>query len=190
METKFQKIHPHLPCCQPPFLHYLPGMKSFIRHLLLVAALLSFAGCQTTGPESMPPSVKDDAYEFFGHTNVELFWVPSSGSFADSSFNTISKTAPSQMAMDLSRIMAKGGLRQVDIAIAGPNSAKVRRVIKDAFAEQVTRLPKLYILYIGEPLELEELEKTAIELNVHFRVKATSPGELGGKVKKTKEAKE
>jgi hypothetical protein len=165
-------------------------MKSLFCPALLLAALMSFTGCQTTGPETMPPSVKDDAYEFFGHSNVELFWVPSSGSFADSSFNTISKTAPSQTAMNLSRIMAKGGLRQVDIAIAGPNSAKVRRVIKDAFAEQVTRLPKLYILYIGEPVELEELEKTATELNVRFLVKAKSPGELGGKVKQPKEAKE
>jgi len=159
-------------------------MKSFFRTLLLVAALLSFTSCKSTGPESMPPSVKDDAYQFFKHNNVELFWVPSSGSFADSTFNAVSKTAPSQLAMTLSRIMARGGLKQVDIAISGPNSEKVRRVIRDAFKEQVTRLPKLYVLYIGEPQELDELEKLATELNVRFYYIAKAPGELGGKVPK------
>lgn len=159
-------------------------MKSYFRYLLLAAALMTFTSCKSTGPESMPPAVRDDAYTFFHHNNVELFWVPSSGSFADSTFNTLSAAAPSQTAMNLSRIMARGGLRQVDIAISGPNSAKVRRVIKDAFKEQVTRLPKLYILYIGEPQELDELEKMATELNVRFYYIAKMPGELGGKVPK------
>ncbi len=159
-------------------------MKSFFRQLLLVAALISLTSCKSNGPETMPPSVKDDAYLFFRHNNVELFWVPSSGSFADSTFTTISKTAPSQTSMRLSKIMARGGLKQVDLAISGPNSAKVRRVIKDAFKEQVTRLPKLYILYIGEPQEMDELEKMATELNVRFYYIAKAPGELGGKVPK------
>lgn len=163
-------------------------MKSFLRCWLLVVVLLSFTSCKTTGPETMPPSVKDDAYLFFQHNNVELFWVPSSGSFADSTFNAVSTTAPSQTAMTLSRIMAKGGLKQVDLAISGPNSEKVRRVIKDAFKEQITRLPKLYVLYIGEPTELEEIEKLAKELNVRFYYIAKPQSELGGKApKKNKE---
>jgi len=159
-------------------------MKSFYRYVLLAAALMAFTSCKSTGSATMPSAVRDDAYGFFRHNNVELFWVTSSGSFADSTFNKLSVAAPSQTAMTLSRIMARGGLRQTDIAISGPNSAKVRRVIKDAFKEQVTRLPKLYILYIGEPQELDELEKMATELNVRFYSIAKMPGELGGKVPK------
>lgn len=157
-------------------------MKSLCRILLVMVALLPFTGCKTKGPETMPPSVRDEAYNFFHHTEVELFWVPSSGSFADSTFNTFSKAAPSQTAMRLADLMERGGLKQTDIAISGPNSAKVRRVIMDAFKEQVTRLPKLYILYIGDPTDMEEVEKMATELNVRFYYVAKMPGELGGKV--------
>jgi predicted small lipoprotein YifL len=159
-------------------------MKPFFRCLMLLAALLSLTSCKSTGPEVMPPSVKDDAYVFFQRNDVELFWVPSSGSFADSTFNAVSTTAPSQMAMRLSKIMARGGVRPVDIAISGPNGAKVRRIIKDAFNEQITRLPKLHLLYIGEPVELEELEKMAKDLNVRFFYLAKPAAELGGKPSK------
>lgn len=162
-------------------------MKYLFRHLMLAAVLLAFTSCKSRGPETMPPSVREDAYRFFKHSNVEIFWVPSSGSFADSTFNAVSTTAPSKTAMTLSRIMAKGALKQVDIAISGPNGSKVRRVIKDAFKEQVTRLPKLYVLYIGEPVELEELEKLASELNVRFYYIAKAPGELAGNAPKPSE---
>ncbi len=157
-------------------------MKSFCRHLCVVLAVLLLAGCKSNGPTSMPPSVKEDAYRFFGHDEVEIFWIPSSGSLADATFNTVSKANGSTTSLNLAKLMGKGAFKPMYIAISGPNSAKVRRVIKDAFEEQTTKLGRLTLLYIGEPQDLEGIEKQATELGVRFHYIAKMPGVLSGKV--------
>lgn len=143
-------------------------MKYLFRSALLAVVALVFVSCKSAPEETAPEWFREEACQFFGHNNVELFWVTSSGSMADSTFNALSGMTPSKTAMRLSEIMARGGLKQVDLAVSGPNSAKVRRVIMDAFDEQVTRLPKLYILYLGDPKEVAELEKKAVAANVRL----------------------
>lgn len=157
-------------------------MKSFCRHLCVVLAVLLLAGCKSNGPTSMPPSVKEDAYRFFGHDEVEICWITSKGAFADSTFNTVSKVNGSTTALDLAKLMGKGAFKTTCVAVSGPNSAKVRRVIKDAFDEQTTKLQRLTLLYIGEPAELDEIEKQAVELGIRFHYIAKMPGVLSGKV--------
>lgn len=158
-------------------------MKSFCRHLYVVLAVLLLAGCKSNGPTSMPPSVKEDALRFFGRDDVEIFWVPSSGSLADATFNTVSKANGSNTSLRLAKLMGKGAFKPTFVAVSGPNGAKVRRVMKDAFEEQTTKLNRLMLLYIGEPQDLEELEKQAVELGIRFHYIAKMPGVLSGKVK-------
>lgn len=130
----------------------------------------------------MPQSVKEEAYRFFGHSDVEIFWVTSSGSIADATFNTVSKVNGSGTSIKFSQLIGKGAFKATYVAISGPNSAKVRRVIKDALDEQTTKLSRLTLLYIGEPLELDDIQKQATDMGIRFHYIAKMPGVLSGKV--------
>ena len=130
----------------------------------------------------MPESVKEEAYRFFGRDDVDIFWVPSSGSFADATFNTVSKVNGSPTSVKFSKIIGKGAFKTTYVAISGPNSNKVRQIIKDAMTDQTTKLSHLILLYIGEPLELEDIQKQAADLRIRFHYIAKMPGVLSGKV--------
>lgn len=130
----------------------------------------------------MPESIKEEAYRFFGRDDVDIFWVPSSGSFADATFNTVSKVNGTPTSVKFSELIRKGAFKPIYVTISGPNSAKVRQVIKDAMDEQTTKLSRLTLLYIGEPLELEPLQKQATDLGIRFHYIAKMPGVLSGKV--------
>src|SRR5580692_3327152 len=112
---------------------------------LVVVAAFALASQVSRAEQTAPNSAS---------TSTELvFFVPSSGWIADSTFIALSKSSGSSaIARQLATILAGAERSPLQLAVVGKAERKTIQVIKDAFAQlEASDLSNLDFTFIGSP---------------------------------------
>jgi hypothetical protein len=140
---------------------------------ILMILAFSLVGFAASGQSSKPPpSVFEKARKVFGSEKAVVMWVPSSGAIADATFEALSTAGPSKMARQLAETLEKAEDGTFNIAIAGADSSKTRRVITDALSLHEDKLPGLTVLFIGDPSDRNAVQSAVEALDAKFKFEA------------------
>jgi len=124
-----------------------------MKHVLLASLLilLSSMQMQPATAQNSDVQARSQAAAKAVSGNFNFFYVPSSGTIADLTFITTSKTkGPSTIAKQLGKGIGHSDTEPLLVAVSGPSSEKTVQVIQDAIKSTGKKsLPKLTLIFVG-----------------------------------------
>ena len=120
--------------------------------LFCLCISLFIVGCRSV-PEPEPGVLKDlkqKGVEIMKISNPEVVYVSSRRGLGEKTAVKLTRAGANKQVQALAELIGTGITRRVYIVVAGDHSALTRATIESALNQQVSRVPGLHLLFVGD----------------------------------------